>query len=171
MHACVCACECCMRAWLRVCMCTRGVRLHVSRLTFSSLVIRFSSRWIRNQGPAVYHQTPPPLSRQPPPIKPPAPAARGQPAQPHCPARPETTPHRWSATAPAIPLGCPRTELFLRGSPPHRPMNTPQPPVTANQRSHDFEYPPTTNLLPFLSFIYAMTGGPYGNVRCLMWTV
>ena len=62
-HACVCTCQCCTPTCVRVlraCMCTCGVRLHVSRLTFSSLVIRFSSRWIRNQGPAVYHQTPPP---------------------------------------------------------------------------------------------------------------
>ena len=62
-HACVCTCQCCTPTCVRVlraCMCTCGVRLHVSRLTFSSLVIRFSSRWIRNQGPPVYHQTPPP---------------------------------------------------------------------------------------------------------------
>ena len=82
------------------------------------------------------------------------------------PARPETTPHRRSTAAPAIPLAPPRAELFLRRSPPHHPMNAPPPPVTANQRSHDFEYPPTTSLLPFLSFIYALTGGPYGNVGC-----
>ena len=109
-HACVCTCQCCTPTCVRVlraCMCTCGVRLHVSRLTFSSLVIRFSSRWIRNQGPPVYHQTPPPLSRQPPPAEPPAPAARGRPALPE-----------------------------------------------------------TTHLLPFLSFIYAQTGGPYGNVCC-----
>ena len=62
-HACVCMCQCCTPTCVRVlraCMCTCGVRLHVSRLTFSSLVIRFSSRWIRNQGPLVYHQPPPP---------------------------------------------------------------------------------------------------------------
>ena len=59
----MCTCQCCTPTCVRVlraCMCTCGVRLHVSRLTFSSLVIRFSSRWIRNQGPPVYHQTPPP---------------------------------------------------------------------------------------------------------------
>ena len=79
VRECMCTCQCCMPACVRVyvmctcqcymptcvhvlraCMCTCGVRLHVSRLTFSSLVIRFSSRWIRNQGPAVYHQTPSP---------------------------------------------------------------------------------------------------------------
>ena len=82
-HACVCTCQCCTPTCVRVlraCMCTCGVRLHVSRLSFSSLVIRFSCRCIRNPGPPVYHQTPPP--------KPPAPAARGRPALP------ETTPHR-----------------------------------------------------------------------------
>ncbi len=80
-----CTCQCCTHACvcvLRVCMCTCGVRLHVSRLTFSSLVIRFSSRWIRNQGPVVYHQKSTPLSSQPPPAEPPAPAARGRPALP-----------------------------------------------------------------------------------------
>ena len=62
-HVCVCTCQCCTPTCVCVllaCMCTCGVRLHVSRLTFSSLVIRFSSRWIRNQGSPVYHQTPPP---------------------------------------------------------------------------------------------------------------
>ena len=106
VHECMCTCQCCTPACvrvLRVCMCTCGVRLHVSRLTFSSLLIRFSSRWIRNQGPPVYHQTPPPipLSRQPPPAEPPAPAARGRPSLP------ETTPHRRSAAAPPIPLAPP----------------------------------------------------------------
>ena len=112
-HACVCTCQCCMPTCVRVlraCMCTCGVRLHVSRLTFSSLVIRFSSRWIRNQGPLVYHQTPPHSpSRQPPPSEPPAPAARGRPALP------ETTPHRRSAAAPAIPLAPPPS--FSSGDP------------------------------------------------------
>ena len=78
-HACVCTCQCCTPTCVRVlraCMCTSGVRLHVSRLTFSSLVSRFSSRWIRNQGPPVYHQTPP-LSCQPPPAEQQPPAARG----------------------------------------------------------------------------------------------
>ena len=161
-HACVCTCQCCTPTCVRVlraCMCTCGVRLHVSRLTFSSLVIRFSSRWIRNQGPAVYHQTPPPsAASHHRPNRPPPPPAAGPPAPKPPPPAPLATP-----LAPSPP---PRAELFLRGSPPHRPMNAPQPPVTANQRSHDFEYPPTTNLLPFLSFIYALTGGPYGNVRC-----
>ena len=62
-HACVCTCQCCTPTCVRVlraCMCTCRVRLHVSRLTFSSLVSRFSSRWIRNQGPVVYLQPPPP---------------------------------------------------------------------------------------------------------------
>ena len=104
-HACVCTCQCCTPTCVRVlraCMCTCGVRLHVSRLTFSSLVIRFSSRWIRNQGPPVYHQTPP--------LEPPARAARGRPALP------ETTPHRRSAAAPAIPLA-PPTPSFFSGDP------------------------------------------------------
>ena len=113
VRECMCTCHCCTPACVRVyvmctCQCCTptgvrvlracGVRLHVSRLTFSSLVIRFSSRWIRNQGPPVYHQTPPLLSRQPLQTEPPAPAARGRPALP------ETTPHRRSAAAPAIPL-------------------------------------------------------------------
>ena len=78
--ACVCTCQCftptCVRV-LRACMCTFVVRLHVSRLTFSSLVIRFSSLWIRNQGPPVYHQTPPP--------PPEPPAATGRTARPRRP--------------------------------------------------------------------------------------
>ena len=115
-HACVCTCQCCTPTCVRVlraCMCTCGVRLHVSRLAFSSLVIRFSSRWIRNQGPPVYHQTPPPLSRQPPSAEPPAPAARGRPALP------ETTPHRRSTAAPAIPLAPlpPPAPNFFSGDP------------------------------------------------------
>ena len=43
-HACVCTCQCCTPTCvcvLRACMRTCGMRLHVSRLTFSSLVIRF----------------------------------------------------------------------------------------------------------------------------------
>ena len=90
-HACVCMCQCCTPTCVRVlraCMCTCGVRLHVSRLTFSSLVIRFSSRWIRNQGPPVYHQTP----RPPEPL-----ATTGRTASPRRPRpahRPMNAPHR-----------------------------------------------------------------------------
>ena len=90
----MCTCQCCTPACVRVlraCMCTCGVRLHVSRLTFSSLVNRFSSRWIRNQGPAVYLQPPPPEP----------PATTGQTVAPrrprtavHRPARPKNNPHR-----------------------------------------------------------------------------
>ena len=88
-HACVCTCQCCTPTCVRVlraCMCTCGVRLHVSRLTFSSLVIRFSSRWIRNQGPPVYHQTPPP---------PEPPATTGRTASPRRP-RPARPPRNHS---------------------------------------------------------------------------
>ena len=90
-------------------------------------------------------------------------AAGGDQAESAQPAAPTSN----TAAAPAIPLGPPRRafSLAIPTSPPnHRPP--PPPPATANQRSHDFESPPTTNLLPFLSFIYALTGGPYGNVRC-----
>ena len=100
-HACVCTCQCCTPTCVRVlraCMCTCGVRLHVSRLTFSSLVIRFSSRWIQNQGPPVYHQTPTPLSCQPPPAEPP----------------PTAGPRRHAASLAPKPLP-------TAGPPPHQP--------------------------------------------------
>ena len=105
----MCTCECCTPACMRVlhaCICTCGVRLHGSRLTFSSLVIRFSSRWIRNQGPAVYHQTPPPEP----------PATTGRTAGPRCP-RPARSPR--NHFPPSVrrrtghPSRPPRTELFL----------------------------------------------------------
>ena len=176
----MCTCQCCtpacvrvyvsvLHAYMRACLaCVHvyvRVRLHVSRLTFSSLVIRFSSRWIRNQGPPIYHQTPPP--------EPPATTGRtASPRRPQ-PARAATPPRPPRNHSP--PPVCRRTghpsrppaPSFFSGDPhPTAQSTRPPPPATANQRSHDFEYPPTTNLLPFLSFIYALTGGPYGNVRC-----
>ena len=113
LHACVCllcvrVSVACVRV-LRACMCTCEVRLHVSRLTSASLVIRFSSRWIRNKGPAVYHQTPPP--------EPPATTSRTAGPRHPRPARattPPRLPQNQSRRCTGHPSSPPRAELFLR---------------------------------------------------------
>ena len=120
-HACVCTCQCCTPTCVRVlraCMCTCGVRLHISRLTFSSLVIRFPAVGYEIKGLQFIIELHP-LSCQPPPAEPPAPAARGRPALP------ETTPHRRSATAPAIPLAPPPRRDFSPGIPTPPPNERP----------------------------------------------
>ena len=112
MHVCVCACireymctcQCCMPACmcvfvrvLRACVCTCGVRLHVSRLTFHLWSVDFPAIGYEIKGLWFISNLHPP--------EPPATTGRtAGPRRPR-PARPETTPHHRSAAAPAIPLG------------------------------------------------------------------